>query len=88
MATSTTDDDLFAEVRTLEDIDRYILDGYRSISHSRYFRSEFGFQQGRLSLSVACPGPLIVHAVELAGEKERLPDRRGHVRAQIVLRSA
>ncbi len=67
----------FDQIRTLDDVGEFINEGYRSInrpadplgllSPSREFR--FGFPPGRLPLAVAEPGPLIEHAVGLAGDR-------------------
>ncbi len=63
----------FAELRTLDDVRRFILEGYRASGSAvsrdnRGYSLAFGFEWGRLPLAVAEPGPLIEHAVRLAGQ--------------------
>lgn len=60
-------------LQSVDDIRMFIAEGYRaSQGLNRRTRSrgplEYGFEWGRLPLSVAEPGPLIEHAVRLSGE--------------------
>jgi len=62
----------FENLRTLEDVQDYLREGYRAAGdpHARKNQGHllgYGFAWGRLPLSVAEPGPLIEHAVRLAG---------------------
>lgn len=63
----------FAQLQTLDDVRRFVHEGHRATGNpnSRWNRGrplEYGFEWGRLPLSVAEPGPLIEHAVRLAGD--------------------
>jgi hypothetical protein len=60
------------QLHTLGDIRRFVAEGYRasgdpSSQWNRGWSLSFGFEWGKLPLSVAEPGPLIEHAVRLAG---------------------
>jgi hypothetical protein len=64
---------VFEQLRTLDDVRRYIRAGYAATvqgpgGETRKQALEFGFVYGKLPLSVSECGPLIEHAVSLAGE--------------------
>jgi hypothetical protein len=61
-------------LETLDDVRRFVLEGYRASGdpNSRRNRGrplEFGFEWGKLPLTVAEPGPLIERAVRISGDR-------------------
>lgn len=61
--------DGFPQLFTLDDVVDYIREGRRAASNSQIgIPLRYGFTWSRLPNSVAEPGPLIEHAVRLAGE--------------------
>jgi len=64
---------VFAALTTLEDVRDFIAAGYAVASvrdgpaAAAQEAARFGFELGRLPLAVAAPGPLMAHAVALAG---------------------
>jgi hypothetical protein len=59
----------FENLQTLDDVRQFVREGYRAAMGSpKGPPLRFGFERGRLPLSVAEPGPLIEHAVRIAGQ--------------------
>jgi hypothetical protein len=74
----------FASLGTLDDVRQFVAEAYRASqsASSKWARLapplRFGFEYGKLPLVVAEPGPLIEHAVRLAGaEGLTLQELRG-----------
>ena len=63
---------VFDALTSLDDVRRFVAEGYRASQGADSWRNrdrplQFGFEYGKLPLAVAEPGPLIEHAVRLAG---------------------